>query len=69
MKKISVVASVAVAMSLSAAAAERWNMFERRLRETTINWSDEYHHREAVQKKEAEQVATSVLSAHEGASK
>ena len=33
------------------------------------NWSDEYHHREAVQKKEAEQVATAVLSAHEGVSK
>ena len=33
------------------------------------NWSDEYHHRAPVQKKEAEQVATSVLSAHEGASK
>ena len=33
------------------------------------NWSDEYHHREAVKKKESAQVASSVFSAHEGASK
>ncbi len=31
----------------------------------TANWSDEYHHREAVQKKEAAQVTASVLSALE----
>ena len=31
MKKIPVVAAVAVAMSFSAVSAERWNMFERRL--------------------------------------
>ena len=33
------------------------------------NWSDEYHHRGALQKKESEQVAASVLSANEEASK
>ena len=31
----------------------------------TANWSDEYHHREAVQKKESERVSAAVLSALE----
>ena len=30
------------------------------------NWSDEYHHRATVQKKESEQVAASVLSSLAG---
>ena len=33
------------------------------------NWSDEYHHRAPVQKKESAQVAASVLSALDGATK